>query len=969
MTPERWQEIKEVLAEALEKAPQERASYLDQRLSDPALRREVESLILAHEQGNSSFMEPPIISRASGAALSTGSRLGTYEIVNRVGAGGMGIVYSARDTQLGRTVAIKILPETFLNDPQRLARFQREARVLASLNHPHIAAIYGVEQSGNARALVMEFVTGQTLADRIRQGRIPVEEALRIAKQTCEALEYAHEHGVVHRDLKPANVKVTSDDAVKVLDFGLAKAIQGEMTETELVNSPTISEMATQGGMLLGTAAYMSPEQAKGKAADRRADIWAFGCVLFEMLTGKMAFGGESLADTLAAVIRAEPDWSLLPTKTPQAIRMLLRRCLQKEARQRLQAIGDARIAIEEILSGASESAATAANISAPLWKRTIPWALCGATVVALAAIAWIYETQRSATAPAQAMRLQIPLPVKPPLRLSGLFALSPDGEKLAFAATSTDGIPRVWIRNMDSLEMRPLAGTESVSTDLFWSPDSRFVAFDAGKHLEKIDIAGGPPEILCSLDAAPVGGSWNKEDVIIFGQFGKSIMKVSGSGGEATPITVLDVAHGDVAHTEPWFLPDGRHFLYLRDRGTTGFTSVGSLDAKPQEQDTRRIAESDFGAVYAPSSAPQSGHLLFLRRGAVMAQAFDARNMKLSGESVPVVDGPVEAFLDSGLFSISTTGALVYRSRGNVESQPTWFDAQGKALEQVGDREAYLGVSLSRDGTKAFLSRANPSEGSSLWLLDVARGTTTRSDVSLALDGQPPGWAADGRKIIYGLDQPGQMNDIYQRPLTGAPATLLMQSNEWKSPSSWSSDGQFLLYTDFEGDSKNHVWVLPLAAGRKPFPFHRTDFNEHDGQFSPDGHWLAYVSDESGRSEVYVRSFSPDPSGEGVSDSEEEFPISSGGGSNPQWRQDGKELYYLDFDGKLMAASVTTHSGFHADAPRFLFQSPVKPATGVGFIAWAPSPDGKRFLFLVPEAQGEAPFTVVLNWQADLRK
>jgi eukaryotic-like serine/threonine-protein kinase len=967
VTPERWQEIKEVLAAALEKAPQERASYLDQRLSDPALRREVESLILAHEQGNSSFMEPPIIPRATGEALSSGSRLGAYEIVNRVGAGGMGIVYSARDTQLGRTVAIKVLPETFLNDPQRLARFQREARVLASLNHPNIAAIYGAEQSGNARALVMEFVPGQTLADRIRQGRIPVEEALRIAKQICEALEYAHEHGVVHRDLKPANVKVTSDDAVKVLDFGLAKAIQGEMTEGELTNSPTISEMATQGGMLLGTAAYMSPEQAKGKAADRRADIWAFGCVLYEMLAGKMVFAGESLADTLAAVIRAEPDWSLLPAETPQAIRLLLGRCLQKEARQRLQAIGDARIAIDEVLSGASETAI--AKVPTPVWRRVFPWALFAATAVALAVVAWIYETQRSTTAPAQAVRLQIPLPVKPPLRLSGLFALSPDGQKLAFAATSTDGIPRVWIRNMGSLDVRPLNGTESVSTDLFWSPDSRFIAFDAGKSLEKVNISGGPPETICSVDAAPVGGSWNKDGVIIFGRFGKSIMKVAASGGDATPITVLDIAHGDVAHTEPSFLPDGRHFLYLRDRGTTGFTSVGSLDAKPEEQDTQLIAESDFAAVYAPSPAPQSGHLLFLRRGVVMAQVFDARDMKLLGEPTPIVDGPIEAFLDSGLFSISTTGTLVYWSRGSVENQPTWFDAQGKALGKVGEPGAYLGVSLSRDGTKAFLSRANPSEGASLWLLDVARGTTTRSDVSLALDAQPPVWAADAHSVIFGLDQPGQMNDIYLRPLTGAPATLLMQSNEWKSPSSWSADGQFLLYTDFEGDSKNHVWVLPLAAGRKPFPFHRTEFNEHDGQFSPDSHWVAYVSDESGRSEVYVRPFSPDSTAEALSGSEEEFPISNGGGSNPQWRQDGKELYYLDFDGKLMAVGVTSRPGFHADAPRFLFQTPVRPSTGVGFITWAAAPDGKRFLFLVPAAQGEAPFTVVLNWQASMNK
>ena len=398
----------------------------------------------------------------------------------------MGVVYSARDVTLGRTVAIKVLPSAFLNDSQRLARFQREARVLASLNHPNISTIHGLEQSGATSALVMELVEGQTLADRISQGPIPVEEALRIAKQICEALEYAHEHGVVHRDLKPANVKVTTGDAVKVLDFGLAKAIEGDGSEIDPANSPTISAMATQAGVLLGTAAYMSPEQAKGKAVDRRADIWAFGCVLYEMLTRRMAFRGDSTTDTLALVIRAEPDWTLLPTATPQQVRMLLRRCLQKDARQRLQAIGDARIALDEVLSGAAEPT-SALQIPAPLWRRSIAWGLFGATAAALLVFAWVHEEQMRMVVPAEPVRLQIPLPVKPPLRLTGLFALSPDGRQLAFAATSTDGIPRIWIRPFGSLEIRPLPGTESVGSMLFWSPDSRFIAFDSGGRLEKI--------------------------------------------------------------------------------------------------------------------------------------------------------------------------------------------------------------------------------------------------------------------------------------------------------------------------------------------------------------------------------------------------------------------------------------------------------------------------------------------------
>jgi eukaryotic-like serine/threonine-protein kinase len=969
VTPERWQELKKVLAAALERAPEQRSVYLDQACGDEDLRREVESLIAAHEQGDASILEHVTVARAP---LEKGSKLGPYTILARIGAGGMGEVYRAHDPKLKRDVAIKVLPAAFVRDPERLARFQREARMLASLNHPNIAAIYGVEDSGKMHALVMELAGGPTLADRIRQGPIPIDEAIPIARQIADALEYAHEHGIIHRDLKPANVKVATDDTVKVLDFGSAKALETNLSASELADSPTISQLATEVGMLLGTPAYMSPEQAKGKAVDRRVDIWAFGCVLYEMLTGQMAFRGDTVTDTLAAVLKTEPDWSQLPAATPVRVRVPLRRCLQKDPKQRLRDIGDARISLDEVLSGAPEPAVTgAAKVSTPLWRRAIPWALFGATGVALAAFSWLYETQLRTASPAQTLWLQIPLPAKPPLHRSGLFAVSPDGRKLAFVATSTDGIPRIWIRSMDSLEIRPLMGTESVSTELFWSPDSRFVGFDAGQNLEKIDISGGPPETVCAVDAAPVGGSWNKDGVIIFGRFGKSLMRVSAAGGVATPLTVLNTAHGDVAHTEPWFLPDGRHFLYLRDTGPSGFVSVGSLDAKPEEQDSRRLAETGFSAVYVPSANASSGQLLFLRRGALMEQAFDARDMKLSGEPVPIVDGPIEAFLDAGLFSISATGTLVYWSRGNVENEPTWFDAQGKALGKVGEPGAYRGVSLSWDGTKAFLSRQNPGETSSLWLLDVARGTTTRSDVNLAADDQPPLWAADGRNVIFGVeDQPGQMVDIYEKPVSGAAtATLLVQSNEWKTPSSWSADGRFLLYTVFEGNSKSHLWVLPLAAHQKPFPFHRTEFNEHDGHFSPDGHWVAYVSDESGRSEVYVRPFSPDPSGEGVSDTGDKFLISDGGGYSPAWRQDGRELYYLDFDTRLMAVSVTTYPAFHADAPRFLFQPPVRSSGRFGRAAWAPSPDGKRFLFLVPEAQRETPFTVVLNWQSLVKK
>ena len=462
--------------------------------------------------------------------IAAGTKIGAYEITGAIGAGGMGEVYRARDTKLGRDVALKVLPDAFARDVERMARFQREAKVLASLNHSNIAAIYGFEDSGNTHALVMELVEGPTLADRIKSGPIPIDEALRIAKQICEALEYAHERGIVHRDLKPANVKVTNDDAVKVLDFGLAKAIEGDASSMDIANSPTMSRLATMQGVLLGTAAYMSPEQARGKVVDRRADIWAFGCVLYEMLTGKMVFGGGAVTDTLAAVLRAEPDWSQLPAGTPTRVRVLLQRCLQKDAKQRLQAIGDARISLDEVLSGAPEpTPAGTAQAALPLWRRALPWALLGGAAITIALLVWAPWHAATLPAPAVVVRFQIPLPEKTTMTTTGTFALSPDGRELAFAAIGPDGVQRLWVRPLDSLEARPLPGSEAPQfPPFFWSPDSKYIAFDAGGKLKKIDISGGPAQTLCDVHGAAVGGSWNRDGVIIFAEVPGVLMRVS---------------------------------------------------------------------------------------------------------------------------------------------------------------------------------------------------------------------------------------------------------------------------------------------------------------------------------------------------------------------------------------------------------------------------------------------------------
>jgi eukaryotic-like serine/threonine-protein kinase len=902
--------------------------------------------------------------------LAAGTKLGAYEILAPIGAGGMGEVYRARDAKLGRDVALKVLPEAFARDAERMARFQREAKVLASLNHPNIAAIYGLEDSGSTHALVMELVEGPTLADRIKRGPIPIDEALRIAKQICEALEYAHERGIVHRDLKPANVKVTSDDAVKVLDFGLAKALEGDASGIDIANSPTISRMATQAGVLLGTAAYMSPEQAKGKAVDRRTDIWAFGCVLYEMLTGTMAFRGDSVTDTLAAVIKEDPDWSQLPAATPIRVRVLLQRCLQKDPKQRLRDIGDARISLDEVLAGAPEaSLAGTPQAGLQRWPRVLPWAVAAAFAIAFAILGWAYQRVVNAPAPtANAMRFQIPMT----MQLApggGNFALSPDGRRLAFAATGSDGVSRLWVRSLDSLEARPLPGSESAEfPPFFWSFDSRYIAFQAGGELKKIDISGGAAETLCDLSGSAVGGSWNRDGVIIFGQNPGGLMRVSANGGPASPLTTLDPSRKEINHSSPSFLPDGRHFIYLRRSSTpeNGGVYVGSLDAKPGEQDSKRLLATDWGPAYVPSSDPGFGQVLFVRDGTLMAQPFDTRRLELSGEPVTVAER-VGTFIDAGFFSTSTNGVLIYRAGGAGADQLTWFDPQGRRLGAAGEPGTYLTVALSSDGTRAAVTRVGQNAG--LWLVDFSRGTSTRFTFGPA-DALTGTWSPDGSRIIFTSKSSG-VYDLYQKPTSGVKdQELLLKSGDTKYPTSWSRDGRFLLYRTSDSTTTKHsLWVLPLEGDKKPFPFLRTEFDNEDGQFSPDGRWVAYVSDESGRPEIYVRTFSPDSTAE-ASDTGGKWLISTGGGREPRWRGDGKELYYLAPDRTLMAVEIATNPAFRAGAPKALFQAPPQAVVTPFLQSWDLTPDGKRYLFLAPvEQTAQTPFTVVLNWQAGLKQ
>jgi Tol biopolymer transport system component len=773
--------------------------------------------------------------------LTSGDRLGPYEILGPLGVGGMGEVYRARDSKLGRDVALKVLPEAFLRDAERMARFEREAKVLASLNHPNIASIYGLEDSGATHALVMELVEGSTLADRIGTSPVPTDEALRIAKQITEDLEYAHERGIVHRDLKPANVNVTNDDAVKVLDFGLAKAIEGDAASIDMGNSPTLSRMATQGGVLLGTAAYMSPEQAKGKGVDRRADIWAFGCVLFEMLTGRMAFRGDTATDILVSVIKDEPDWSHFPAATPVRVRILVQRCLQKDPKQRLRDIGDARIALDEVLSGVPELPSVgAAPVDARLLGRALQWGVAALLLITLAPIAFIHFREKP-PAPAETSRFEIPLPRKAALATDGAFSVSPDGRQLAFAATGPDGVLRLWIRPLDSLEARPLSGSELPATPrpFFWSPDSRYIAFDAGGKLKKIDVLGGPARTLCDITGLAVGGSWNRDGVIIFGNDTGGLMRVSANSGPAVRLTTLDPSRKESSHAFPSFLPDGRHFIYLRrsDKPGNSGAYVGSLDAKPEEQDSKLLLSTAYGPIYAPSSDPGSDRLLFLRDGGLMTQLFDASRLELKGEPDTITD-QLGYFYSFGFFSASTNDVLVYRTGGGGASRLTSFDREGKALGTEGEPGYYYGLALSLDGTRAAVSRID--QNGSLSLVDLLRGTSTRftSGASDAVFGT---WSPDGSRIIFASSRDG-VYDLYQKQASDVKdEELLLNSNASKYPTSWSRDGRFLLYMVEDPRTERYdLWVLPFEGDKKPFLFLHTEFNNYDGQFSPDGRRVA---------------------------------------------------------------------------------------------------------------------------------
>jgi len=875
--------------------------------------------------------------------IQSGTHLGPYQILSAIGAGGMGEVYRARDPKLGRDVAIKVLPEAFARDAERMARFQREAKVLASLSHPNIATIYGLEDSGSTRALVMELVEGPTLADRIKQGPIPVDEAVRIARQIADALEYAHERGIIHRDLKPANVKVTNDDTVKVLDFGLAKALEDDPSSIDISTSPTISRMATMQGVLLGTAAYMSPEQAKAKSVDRRADIWAFGCVLYEMLTGKQAFPGETVTESLAAVIRAEPDWSQLSSTTPMRVRVLLQRCLQKDPKQRLRDIGDARISLDEVLSGAPEpTSAATPPVSLPLWRRALPWAI-GLLAVAATGIA-VWNLKPGPVKPV--MRFTITLPSGQ--QLAGLnrpaLGLSPDGSELAYVATSqAGGMQQIYLRMMDSGEIKPIPGTEG-ATHIFFSPDGQWLGFVAGK-LKKIPVSGGVAQTLADAPL-PAGASWGSRGMIAFTPTFGPIQEVSDSGGTAAPLT--HVEKGETIHAWPEFLPGSKAVVFSAG-STVAVQPVGASER-------RNLIQGQEGIMPMYVS---SGHLVYALGATLMAVPFDPQRLEVKGAPVSVVQNVLQGQAPGAVqYSVSASGSLVYVSGSAqvLDTRLVWVSRSGTEQPLAVPAKDYGFPRFSPDG-----SRVAVTSGGQVWLYDTARDTLTRFTFEGSANLYPT-WTPDGKRIAFTSNKGGSPNIYWQMADGSGGLERLTTSQNIQIPLSWSPHGERLAFIEISPTTAADIWVLQLSD-RKAQPFLQTPAYESAAQFSPDGHWLAYGSDESGRREIYVQPY-PGPGGK--------WQISIDGGNEPVWNRNGRELFYRNGD-KMMAVDVTTQPSFSAGKPKMLFEGRYgPPGAGGTFPHYDVSPDGQRFLMLKPVEQVQAAPTqinVVLNWTEELKR
>ncbi len=899
--------------------------------------------------------------------LSAGTKLGPYEILAPIGAGGMGEVYKARDTRLERTVAVKVLPERLSASPEVRQRFEREAKTISQLSHPHICSLFDVGREADVEYLVMEYLEGETLSDRVAKGSLPLEQTLKYGTQIADALDKAHRQGIVHRDLKPSNVMLTKT-GVKLLDFGLAKTFersldatgreqaaagQHPMARSSLTALPTVAgQNLTQEGTILGTFQYMAPEQLEGKDADARTDIWAFGATLYEMATGKKAFSASSQASLITAIMSSDPaPISSVQPMSPPALDRVVKTCLAKDPEDRWQSAGDLKRELRWIGEGSAAGIAVPSHAMRRAGRERFWMATALVSSAALAATLFLWQSgSRSGREPLPA-RFEIAPPSGS--AFVGRPAVSPDG-RFVVTVIETGGPNRLWLRPLDAAIGRELPGTEGTTASPFWSPDSRSIGFFSSGLLKRVDVSGGPPTTLCEA-AQSLGGTWSRDGVILFSaDAGTALYRISASGG---PRSLVAKPEQGRARFFKWpvLLPDGRRFLFYAEGGSdVSGVYRGSLDSG----ETAHVLETRLAADYA------SGRLLFLRQGALLAQLYDPKGQKLSGEAATLAEGVgFNEISSNAFFSASQNGVVAFHAGGDSESQPTWCDRKGNVLSTVGSPGSYDHPEISPDGKRLVIDRAEAS-GRDLWLMDLSRGTSTRLTFHPAWDWMPA-WSPDGSRVIFLSDRDG-LPDLYQKNANGLGEETRIPGGEGRKHHLVSSaDGRFLAFQvtseqlgrtgqrQFGGETKSDIWAMPLFGDRTPFAVLQSPFAETDPRFSPDGKWLAYASDETGRREVYVQSF---PTGGG------KWQISTSGGSDPRWRADGRELFYRS-DRRLMAVPVSTSVPFEAGSPVPLFD------TKGGAHVFAVDPSGQRFLILAPSGKSAPPMTVMLGWTAGIPK
>ncbi len=878
-----------------------------------------------------------------------GQTISHYKVTAKLGAGGMGEVYRATDSKLGRDVALKVLPPAFAQDAQRMARFQREAQLLASLNHPNIAAIYGLEHQGSTQALAMELVEGPTLAERIALGPIPLEEALPLAKQIAEALEYAHERGIIHRDLKPANVKITSDGKAKVLDFGLAKALSDDVAAQDSSHSPTLSMAATKAGHILGTAAYMSPEQARGKPVDRRADIWSFGVVLYEMLSGRQIFSGETASDSMAAVITREPDWNALPATVPRRVRELLRRCLTKDPRRRLQAIGDARVELEESDSVEVAPAAAPALEKSSGWRGKIVTAVL--VVAALAAGVGLSAWFRPAPAPQLVARVAQTLASDTTLtsRNRIVLAISPDGSKMVYAANQ-----RLFLRSLDSLKAVELPGTDGASAP-FFSPDGQWVGFFAGGQTKKTQVAGGTPIIVCAKDG--FDATWGPNDTILIGTAFSGIYSVPAQGG--TPSVLVTPEAGKI-YLKPVALPDGNSFYYFRGRPGS-FSDWETVMRSFQKDDSTVVLRGANQVRYVPT-----GHLVYAQLADLYAVPFDLASRRVTGNPVRVVQNVDYAnAATTSHFALSNTGTLVYLAElgaPGMKSRIVSVDRTGKVIVLPIDVRDFSDPRVSPDG-KLVAAHVQDAQND-IWVADPIRGTMSRLSFDPSED-ETPIWSPDGRTVMWTATRSNVPRGIFRRAADGSgKEELVWTLDRHAHLRDWLPDGKAIILEIQDSKTGTDIWRLDLGEKPTATPYLQTEFNERNSHLSPDGHWMVYSSDESGKDEVYIQSFPA--AGAKVQ-------VSTNGGEQPVWARNGKSLFYR---GENAIQEVTFESSprLAVGKPHVLFPDVFESPQVGGHTGYDVFPDGRFLMIQSPDARQASggshyEFVFVFNWFEELKR